>query len=243
MKHLLASALGLGAALLLTGCDYDGAWPDRVEGTGPSVAETRAVPAFDALDLSADAEVHFTQGSPAILRVEGQRNVLDVLRTDVRDNRLRVDFNHVTVRDYAPVHVYVTLPTLRSVTVSGAGTVRGEGAWDVPSFEVDLSGAGRAHWPQLTTQDLATHVSGAGTVQLGGAARRHRVRLSGAGQVDGFALNQATADVEMSGAGRARLTVTQELQATISGSGEVFYRGQPAVTARVSGSGRVVNDN
>ena len=242
MKRLLLPLL-LVVSALLTACDYDDVFPDRVEGVGPTVSESRSVAAFSGLSLGIDADVYLTQGPEQSVRVEGQRNVLDILKTDVRDNRLRISFNRANLRSHNAIRIYITLPTLSSVDVSGSGEVQSEGAWNVQDLDLNVSGSGNIELPQLSARDLRTTIAGSGDVQLGGTARAHQLSLSGSGEMEGFALTQATADVRLSGSGNARLSVTQALNAAISGSGTVYYRGQPVVTSRVSGSGRVISSN
>jgi hypothetical protein len=177
------------------------------------------------------------------VRVEGQRNILDILKTDVRDDRLRIRFDRGILDSHDAIRVYITLPTLTSMSVAGSGLVQGQGLWSVQDLSLNVYGSGDIELPQLGARDLRTSISGSGDVRLGGDARRHRLEINGSGEVNAFELTQATADVRISGSGNTRLHVTQALEATIIGSGTVYYRGQPTVTSSISGSGRIINSN
>lgn len=242
MKRLLLPLLLL-VGPLLGACECDDIFPDSVKGEGAAVSEDRSTAAFSGVRLAIDADVYLSQGSVQSIRVEAQRNVLDVLQTEVRDNQLCLGFGRTTVRRHDPIRVYLTMPTLTSVEVAGSGRVVGQGPLNTQDLRLDVAGSGSVALPQLTVRDLRTTLSGSGDMQLGGTARRQQLTISGSGKLDGFALALNTAEVNINGSGGAELSVAETLQATISGSGVVYYRGRPAVTSRISGSGRVVSAN
>lgn len=242
MKRLLLPLLLL-VGPLLGACDCDDIFPDSIKGEGATVSENRSTAAFSGVRLAIDADVYLSQGAAQSIRVEGQRNVLDVLQTEVRDNQLSIGFDRTQVRRHDPIRIYLTLPALTSVDVSGSGQVAGQGPWNASDLHLNVSGSGGVALPQLIARDLRTTLSGSGDVQLGGTARHQQLTISGSGKLYAFALAHTTADVNISGSGQAELSVTEALQATISGSGTVHYRGRPAITSRISGSGRVVSAN
>ena len=69
------------------------------------------------------------------------------------------------------------------------------------------------------------------------------VILMGSGNFNGFLLSSQTSQVDIVGSGNCELSVSNHLDATLEGSGSVFYKGNPIILADVQGSGRVVNAN
>jgi hypothetical protein len=69
------------------------------------------------------------------------------------------------------------------------------------------------------------------------------VMLMGSGNFNGFLLSSQTSQVDLVGSGNCELSVSNHLDATLEGSGSVFYKGNPVIMADVQGSGRVVNAN
>ena len=63
--------------------------------------------------------------------------------------------------------------------------------------------------------------------------------ISGAGEYRGARLVSQNATVTVAGAGQVVIHAVKTLNATISGAGSVDYIGDPKVTERVSGAGRV----
>jgi hypothetical protein len=77
-------------------------------------------------------------------------------------------------------------------------------------------------------------------VQVTGAVDRQQVRLTGPGGYEGGNLASRQASVEVSQTGSATVRTSEQLQATIGGSGSVYYWGDPVVASFITGSGRVV---
>jgi hypothetical protein len=69
-----------------------------------------------------------------------------------------------------------------------------------------------------------------------------RVQLSGAGDIDAFDLLADNVEIDMSGAGGARVNAKNKLDVSISGVGSVRYRGEPEVHKNISGLGSLKRD-
>jgi hypothetical protein len=69
------------------------------------------------------------------------------------------------------------------------------------------------------------------------------LHLMGSGSFLGFLLTAETCQVDIVGSGNCETTVTRHLDATIEGSGSLFYKGEPTILEEITGSGRVVNAN
>jgi hypothetical protein len=69
------------------------------------------------------------------------------------------------------------------------------------------------------------------------------MHLSGAGDFDAYDLISRNAEIDLSGAGSARVYATEDLDVSISGAGSVRYRGEPSVHKSISGLGSLKRDN
>lgn len=122
--------------------------------------------------------------------------------------------------------------------VSGSGhlEVRGKAG----SFNSDVSGSGKV----LATLTIAgaadLGISGSGKIEATGTAGRVKASISGSGKVLAANLETKSCEVRISGSGDVEIHVKEELDANISGSGSVSYKGSPSkVNSHASGSGRV----
>ncbi|GAA4377945.1 head GIN domain-containing protein [Hymenobacter koreensis] len=244
MKTNWLPSLLFSTLLLTASCNHDGdSFGPRVRGTGPTQSETRTLNAFSRVELKVDADVVITQGPQQEVRIEAQRNILDVLETELNGDQLEIEFGRVNVRSHDPIRIYITVPSLSEVEVAGSGSLRSNSAWSANSFRVGVSGSGKADLDLANVNSLRTTISGSGEVNLRGTAPTHTISISGSGRVNSYDLITQDTNVNISGSGRSYVYTSRNLNAEISGSGTVYYRGTPLVTTRISGSGKVLTGN
>jgi hypothetical protein len=103
-----------------------------------------------------------------------------------------------------------------------------------------MSGSGSMEL-NILCQDLRATISGSGDALLKGVAKDSEIMISGSGAMHGYDLMTERSDVTISGSGIAQVNAVDELNALISGSGSVYYKGYPRnVSQMVSGSGKVI---
>lgn len=127
-------------------------------------------------------------------------------------------------------------PTEARVSGSGDLVVRG----NLASFEGNVSGSGKIELQATVSGNTAFDISGSGKIFASGKSNTVEAEISGSGKVLAADLETGTCRVRISGSGSVELHVTDELDAKISGSGDVRYRGNPArINTHSSGSGSV----
>lgn len=122
--------------------------------------------------------------------------------------------------------------------VSGSGDVILKGSCN--NFDSDISGSGKVSL-SIAIRDRADFgVSGSGKIQAEGTVREVKTRISGSGKVLASNLEADKCEVNISGSGDVEINVKTDLDAHISGSGSVSYKGNPShVNSHSSGSGHV----
>ena len=122
--------------------------------------------------------------------------------------------------------------------VSGSGDMELRGKYK--TFSSDISGSGEIEM-NATIAGLADFdISGSGAVRASGSAQTVKAEITGSGKVKAADLVTDSCRVKISGSGTVEINVKTELDAQISGSGTVLYKGDPAkVNADSSGSGTV----
>lgn len=104
---------------------------------------------------------------------------------------------------------------------------------------VNISGSGSLLANHIEAESVESHLSGAGELALNGTALSHRLHLSGAGHVDTLELALKTLVINLSGSGRVKAFVTEQLDIHLTGSGEVLYSGKPQMIQKITGSGMI----
>lgn len=144
--------------------------------------------------------------------------------------------------DRPAVDLTVTLPAVEAIELAGAGRLVGAG-FDGAELEVSLAGAGECELTELRLDRLEIDLAGAARCETEGTARVQEISIAGAGSYEGFDLESEEATVSVAGAGAAEITVTERLDGSVAGIGNIAYRGSPKkITQSVSGLGAVEAD-
>lgn len=207
-------ALAVTVPLLTSGRDGPGA----PTGSGVTASETRTLPAFTAVDLAGTNEMTVQVGEPQQVLVRADDNLLDRVVTQVRAGVLVVS-DGGAFTTHSPMSVIVTVPSLRSATLSGTG-------------QLDVTGVAATTFTAL--------LPGTGTLIVSGRAERVDASVSGDGALTLESLLARDATVAVGGTGSATIHVTGSLDATVSGTGAIIYTGHPAsVTKNITGEGSI----
>jgi len=122
--------------------------------------------------------------------------------------------------------------------VSGSGDLALKGK--VRSMDSDISGSGKIDFIGDINGLLEIGISGSGRFSAMGSAREIKTTISGSGKVNAGDLVADRCDVRISGSGDVVVNVKSALNANISGSGTVTYKGNPSeFNTHSSGSGRI----
>lgn len=204
------------------------------------VKETRKVDNFSGISFGVAGELHLTQGQGYSVIIEGDKDLLRDIETFERNGTLVIRKDSWISAMNKKVTVYVTMPEVESLNVSGSGHLMAEGAVRSDEIELNVSGSGRLVLENLTADEVDCSISGSGNIYLeGNGAKECDLSISGSGRFDGSGFEVGEMIISISGSGDCKCTVSNDLEARVSGSGNVYYNGNPRIDARVSGSGKV----
>jgi hypothetical protein len=192
--------------------------PNAIHGSGVSKTETRAVGSFSKIDLAGSPGVEVTVGSDTSVAVTTDDNILPTIETTVEGDTLHINSKQ-SYNTSLGVKVNVKVPSLNGVSISGSGDI---------------------HVMGLQTGDMDASVTGSGDVTLSGAVDRLRAHIVGSGDLQAGELAAKNVRVTVTGSGDAAVRATEELNASVTGSGDVRYSGHPAqVKKSITGSGNI----
>jgi hypothetical protein len=195
----------------LAGCDVGG-----IRGNGDMVTREEKLEPFINVDAGGAFRVDWEKGSPAI-SVTIDENLLQYVELEVRDRVLHIR----TTRNIRPRHsikVALTSDALEGVSFRGA---------------TELT----AH--QLTGSKFYLETSGASKATLEGTVDELIANITGAGDLRAESLQTKTAKVSVTGAGDARIAVSDDLKVSITGAGKVEYIGDPHIERKITGAGSI----
>jgi hypothetical protein len=213
----------------------------RIRGSGRVITETRQVSDFNRVSMGGSGELILTQGDIESLEVEAEDNIMPYIKTEVsgRTLRLRIDSKVRSISTTRRIRYTLTVKELVGLDLSGSGRVDA-GSIDTDRLEVDMSGSGELRVGELTAESFKLKLSGSGEAEVvTGEIVEQDIAISGSGNYRAGKLRSQAATVQISGSGDAVVWAAEQLEVEISGSGTVEYYGRPAVSQKVSGSGRI----
>ena len=211
-------------------------WNNGVKGEGPRVEQSLQLSSFNGIKLTMAADVYLTKGNSQNVRISAQQNIIDLIKTEVNDGVWKITTEE-NIRDHGPIKIYITVPSMSYVGLSGSGDIYTEGTFNESgTVNVNVSGSGDIRF-NTTATTIDASVSGSGDIELAGSAQNMSLRISGSGDIDAYNLKTSNCEVRVSGSGGVKVYTTDDLNVRVSGSGDVYYRGNPNVVSRISGSG------
>lgn len=239
MKYLLVVLI---AALGISSCNVIDS--QRIKGNGTITSKTYDLKDFLNLDLGSSMDVYITQSNNYSVKIETDENLFSYLTVKVyEDKTLGIDVqNHVNLDPSDEIKVYISVPTLDKVDLSGAAQLQTQGKFTQDKkIEFILSGASSGNI-SLRAPQVALKASGASTLTVDGECKDVQINASGASTINSFDLKSENAAVEASGASTAHVFSSLKLNARSHGASSVKYRGNPQVTQDVSGASSVGKD-
>jgi len=193
-----------------------------LSGQGSIASETRILGEFHSIVSTIFADILISQGPEEDVIVEAQQNILNELKTEVVNGELRLTLNRC-INIHQALKVYITIPEIRSLALKGVGDIIAQNNFNLTNLNLTLTGVGN--------------------FILQGTSTTLNIISTGVGNVNAFALNSDVCDVKITGVGNIEVFVNDELNVTTSGSGSVFYKGNPSITSIITGTGGVVDAN
>ncbi|WP_169788208.1 head GIN domain-containing protein [Rufibacter tibetensis] len=242
LKPLLKYLLICFSLSLVTSCDILGSG-FCIEGQGETKKEFRDVSAFKGVDLRLPGNVIITGGPKTEISIETFANLLPEITTELEGSTLVIRSESCLefTNDEATIHI--SLPNIENVELKSSGQIRVQSVKSPKNLKLNLSGSGKIHYLGSTVKINALN-SGSGDIVLEGFANTLETKVSGSGRMEGYSLNADSVRAVSTGSGHQYLWVSRVLDASVEGSGNIYFRGHPFLRTTITkGSGKVIDDN
>src|SRR5205085_9782709 len=117
-EYLKKAALFLSLTLLMLSCCKF----NKVSGSGAMKLDKRSVPAFTAVDISGAYEVEIVAQKEQSFEIEGDDNLLPLIKTEVRDGVLVVK-NDKSISSKSKLRLRIAVQKLDGIETSGASDI------------------------------------------------------------------------------------------------------------------------
>ncbi|MBA3898628.1 MAG: DUF2807 domain-containing protein [Bacteroidetes bacterium] len=198
--------------------------------------QERTLPEFSQIEVSGNLTVALLQAKEQRVVVMGGTDIQEAVITEVKDGILKISQKKGTIKD---ARIEIAVVELSQIKQSGATKVKGSGKIISPSLSIETSGASSISF-DIEAINLTTNITGAGDVKLSGTATNHTAKISGAGSLKATNLLVENSDLNISGAGDARINTSNSLTAKVNGAGSIKYVEEPQTkNVEIHGAGSV----
>ncbi len=242
-KHTtMKKIITLGIALSMVAIT-NAQWGRRIKGNGNVTTIERSVGSYDEVALAGWFDVDLVDGNEGELTLRGESNLLEHIKTEVKDGKLVIKvekgLNLKPSNWKDGIHITVPVETIDAVTLSGSGDIVGKKTIKTGDFKTRMSGSGDITL-SIEAESVTATMSGSGDINLDGSTTDLEVQISGSGDIKAYDLEADNVTAQVSGSADIKVTANKSLDARVSGSGDISYRGNPEkLKTKSSGSGDI----
>jgi hypothetical protein len=230
--------------------------------TSAQKTETRKVSTFNKLEIGGSFDAVLRQGSEPSVKIIAENIDTKKILTVTDGNTLKISLENGNYHNIK-IKLEVTYESLAALNKSGSGNLTCESdlsssnGFDLNSngsgnvtiqgrikageVSIDRSGSGDMKLAGLEAETLHMSFSGSGNFNVdNGNAKTQSIRLNGSGNVSAYGLKTETCSAAVSGSGDIEVNVSNSIDASITGSGNINYTGNAEVKKiEVHGSGKI----
>jgi hypothetical protein len=214
----------------------------EVIGEGPITTETRPVTNFSSIDLRMNGNVYFRQEANWKVEVTAKESIHSILETFVVNNNLVIKYrNGRTYDEDASIRINISGPGVNSFILNSSGNIICTNDILAGNIFLRTSGSGDIVLQKVIANNIDAESSVSGRItSTGGVVTNEKLKTKGSGKIDLSAIVANNVWARTIGSGDIKVKVSDHLDATIDGSGSVYFRGYPQLSTHIHGSGGVI---
>jgi hypothetical protein len=258
MKRFLTIFIGFFLIISIPSCE-------KIAGDGISVSDVRVLVPFNGIRLILDCDVSFilsdtvTRFDPinqtwykkdsslykVIIRTES--NIKNLIETPVVNGRLVIRLQEDKIlRSYDRIKVEIRAPDISYVEMTGPGSLNISLRDNItrPFLDCTVTSQGSLNLRHIKYSYLKINIPGPGYAFCDSTGRVNTIELATAanGDINLFNILADTVYASVKGTGEISVSVDSLLNGTISGSGNIWYKGvKPEVKSNITGTGRIIH--
>jgi hypothetical protein len=210
-----------------------------ISGSGNIITQNRNVSQFDGVRASGSIDIEVVNDQTHSIRVEADDNIMPYIITKVEDGILDVHLKPNFMYHNINAKVYVTAPSLTKLTVSGSGSITAKDTLaNAAQIDFKVSGSGDVT-AIVDAPSINAEIGGSGTITLSGKTKDFNSTIAGSGDIKCKNLLSENTTAGITGSGTAHVFASVHLLAKVTGSGDIYYSGQPSVEIHKTGSGTI----
>jgi hypothetical protein len=210
------------------------------------------LPEFKSIYVNSNYTVYLKQTNKQEVSVEALTEIFSVSDIKVENGVLMVNIERKPespnkslwakiddIKLNPTMKLYVSMKNIDELQVNAGGKIISENSLAANNLVLAVNGNGSMD-VDIKGDQLKAEVSGSGNMALRGYASSLDALVTGSGTINGFTFPVESAKVKVTGSGAAELNVTNTIDATVLGSGQVKHKGNTKSTQKkIYGTGSI----
>jgi hypothetical protein len=193
---------------------------------------------FKRIVVNGSSNLFVSQGDSNYVRIETDDNIMPLVETNIEDGILYIS----NQRSICPTkfNIYATMREIEGLKLEGSGNIKAQTSIKTGKLLLTLAGSGNFSIPYLIADKVKAEILGSGNINLSGSAEKLYIEIAGSGDANCSEFVTNAVKIEIAGSGDCHVVANEELLVDITGSGDVFYAGNPSeFRTSVIGSGKI----
>lgn len=211
------------------------------------VSITPKVREFEKIAINAYCDVEYTQGEKPYVRLTGDAETLNNVKTTVEKGTLTIDksvMKHLLgLKRENKIKVYITSPDLTAVSMRGCGQFKVSGKLDSDTLSLQLYGTGDIDCTDIVCDKISVCLKGTGDIDLPNVVcQQAEIELKGTGDIDAKIAQAETTSIRLKGTGDIDVAFDncKNADCTVYGVGEITLKGSLRhLDKRIKGVGSI----
>ncbi|MCD7978185.1 MAG: DUF2807 domain-containing protein [Tannerellaceae bacterium] len=239
---------------------------NTIKGNGKVITKEISISDYEEISMAGSVEFEYVQsGSSPSLTVTVDENIFPYLDIKTKGKKLEIgtkndgwksvnlrptvykirsnskDLKKLNAAGSGKFYVNGTFNTSRTeFNLAGSGNIYLKGQVQSEEIKFNVAGSGKAMADNLNVKKFSGSVAGSGRLEAAGKAQEGNFSVAGSGNVKAFDCKTGKVNASVSGSGKVEVSVGNHLDAHVSGSGKITYKGD-GISTNISkyGSGSI----
>ncbi|MCD7978184.1 MAG: DUF2807 domain-containing protein [Tannerellaceae bacterium] len=235
---------------------------DRIRGNGTLTTKEREITDYNRIRIDGVYDIIYTQSEDTpYLEVTVDENLQPYVQVEVKDRTLTIGFKGIKVDHYTKFLIRTNSRWLKETRIAGNANFMLESPLSgdelviksnansliqlkhpvtLGKLDLNVSGSANIVVDKLEVEKLECSISGSGSITLKeGKALQGSYSITSSGDIHAFGVAVPDLSCRVTGSGTAEVHATDNLKATLMGSGHIRYKGPTAVQQKKVGKGTI----
>lgn len=227
MKNFKLFLIIITGVLIMNNPDFLSA--QDLKSNGEVARETRSLASFDNIENDGAVNITLIQADIESVVVEADRNLLPVIITKVKDNKLFISTKEGTeIEKSTKLNVYVSFRDLKKLELNSVGNVSSQNQLKLNNLRIGNNSVGNISL-NIDCNELEVENNSVGNTTLSGKVNKANIEMNSVGNLKASELTAQILSIESNAVGNAEVNSEKEIYIIQNGMGNITYRGNAVV--------------